>query len=293
MFRTTLLVYNPTAGLKVMPNNLHSIILLLEQSNYLVTCYATQQKLDAKKIISSIGSHYDLVICAGGDGSLHEAINALAPMESPPLFGYIPCGTTNDFANTAGLPTSVLQATQVICQGKSIGLDVGCFNQEYFAYIAAFGLFTDVSYDTAQGLKNVLGHVAYLFEGIKRLANIRTWHCKINCDDTLLEGDYHLGLVTNSSSVGGFSIVNKSDDDFEPHFRLILLKQIPSAFEVQGAISALLGKSESPYLLSMPFQHLTIECEEPLKWTLDGEYGGCYEHSYLSVFSDSIQLIVP
>jgi YegS/Rv2252/BmrU family lipid kinase len=295
--KRALLIFNPKAGLTVFTQNLYDVLDKLSSSGFLVTAYPTQAPRDAYRMALELGSDYDYLLCAGGDGTFSEVVDALMQLEKRPLLGYIPCGTTNDFAYSMGLPTDVFKATEVICAGVPVGIDIGQFQQDYFSYIAAFGLFTDVSYATPQNLKNVLGHTAYMLEGVKRLANIRTWKLHIRCDGEEVEGDFAFGMITNSKSVGGFLLPLENYRQGDGLFELTLLKRIRRFSQIPDIISTITGTGKpSDRFVIRSATDIVVTCAEEgtkMRWTLDGEFGGLHSRAAICVKQQALRILCP
>ena len=199
-----LFVVNGHSGKGQIKNKLLDIIDIMIKEGYHVQVHTTQEREDATKVVREQAKYYDLVVCSGGDGTLDEAVTGMMQSEVRTPLGYIPAGSTNDFANSLEIPKDMIQAAKTAVLGVPFSCDVGEFNGDYFIYVAAFGIFTDVSYATSQELKNALGHVAYILEGAKRLYTIKTYHMRVEYDGNEIEGDFLLGMITNSTSVGGF-----------------------------------------------------------------------------------------
>ena len=202
-----LFIYNPHAGKELLKPHLSDVIDIFVKAGYEVVTYPTQTYRDGyKKIVEYNSEEYDLIVCSGGDGTIDEIVTGMMkrrPEERDPV-GYIPTGTTNDFASSLHIPRGILNAADNAVNGVKFDCDVGKFNDSIFVYIAAFGLFTDVSYETNQELKNVLGHLAYVLEGTKRLFNVPSYRIKVTHDGESIEDEFIYGMVTNSKSVGGF-----------------------------------------------------------------------------------------
>ena len=215
-----LFVYNPNAGKGLLKPKLSDVIDIFVKAGYEVVVYPTQSYRDGYKKIRSMSDEFDLVVCSGGDGTLDEVVTGMMKRKNRVPIGYIPTGTTNDFASSLHISKDILSAADTAVHGKPFACDIGTFNQDIFVYVAAFGLFTDVSYQTDQNLKNVFGHAAYVLEGAKRLSNIPSYKIKITHDGEIIEGEFMIGMVTNSKSVAGFrSIMGKKvrfdDGEFE------------------------------------------------------------------------------
>lgn len=200
-------IYNPHSGREQIRTKLFYILQIFSEAGYEMTVYPTRSKKDAVKQIEQLGDEYDLVICSGGDGTMDEVVQGMMQRDKKLPIGYIPSGTVNDFARSLKIPRDMLKAARIAVGGTDFPCDMGAFNQEYFVYIAAFGIFTDVAYSTRQNVKNVLGHMAYLLEGVKRLTNIPSYHMHLYSEELEEEGDFIFGMVTNSRSVGGFKSI--------------------------------------------------------------------------------------
>lgn len=222
------------------------------------------------------GADFDMVCCSGGDGTLNEAIGAMMHLPAKPVFGYIPSGTTNDFATSLQIPKSVPEAVNAALSGNGYPIDVGVFGDDYFAYVAAFGLFTAITYDTPQASKNFLGHAAYMLEGVKRLRSIDAYDCKINIDGEIFSGNFVFGMASNSTSVGGFKMPSGQmvslDDGL---FEVILVKKPRSFADLQNIISALMGgEINTGSLILRKASKIRVVSKSAIAWTLDGEFGG-------------------
>ena len=200
-----LLIVNPTAGKARAKDNLLGIVDTLNKGGWQVEVHVTQSRLDAMETAAARGGDVDLLVCSGGDGTLSETISGMMRLKHPPRLGYIPAGSTNDFASSLGIPKRVLDAARNVVEGTPVPVDIGQFcGRRNFVYVAGFGAFTEVSYMTPQEKKNLLGHQAYMIEGMKSLANIKSYHMKVESDEFSMEEDFIFGMVTNTTSVGGF-----------------------------------------------------------------------------------------
>lgn len=220
----------------------------------------------------------ELVVCSGGDGTLDEVVTGmLAGGKNIPI-GYIPAGSTNDFGISLRLPKNMLRAADIVLTGRDFPCDVGAFNQDIFVYIAAFGLFTEVSYETDQDVKNMLGHLAYLLEGVKRLSSIRSYPLRLEYEGQVVEDEFIFGMITNSVSVGGFKqITGKNVLLDDGVFEVTLIRRPKNPMELNGVIAALLNRDiNAECMLYFRTGSLSIESREPMAWTLDGEYGGSH-----------------
>ena len=269
-----LLIINPNAGLKLGRRYLPEMIALLTRSDYLVSVFVTERRGDAVDFAMAQGGSFDVVAACGGDGTLNEVITGLLRGGHHPLIGYIPCGSTNDFAAGLSIPSDPMQACRAIAEGSPRPLDIGCFGSDrYFSYTASFGAFTAVSYSTPQNVKNVIGHAAYILEGIRSLADIRPIHLRVTADDRVYENDFIFGAVCNSTSLGGVlkledSQVHMNDGLFES-----LLIPFPSdLIALNQILSALRAHTyEDPRLIFLRASRFIFESTSDHSWTLDGE----------------------
>ncbi|SFA98112.1 lipid kinase, YegS/Rv2252/BmrU family [Acetitomaculum ruminis DSM 5522] len=290
-----LLIYNPHAGKALIKNKLSEIVEFITKSGFEITIYSTLYSGHAKEIVKARAGEFDIVVCSGGDGTLDEVVTGIMEKELDTVVGYIPAGSTNDFANSLRLPKTMVNAAKLIENGSVVSCDVGQFNEDSFVYIAAFGLFTDVSYQTSQELKNVLGHAAYLLEGVKRLANIMAYDLKVYHDDEVIEGRFIYGMITNSLSVGGFQGMTgrnvKLDDGL---FEVMLIREPKNPIELQNIITSLLlaEEADSRYILSFKTDNLRIEAKDNISWTLDGEFGGDYKDVDIKVRKRALKILV-
>ncbi|NLZ81004.1 MAG: YegS/Rv2252/BmrU family lipid kinase [Clostridiales bacterium] len=271
-----LLIVNPKSGKGQIKNHLLHIIDMFVKNDYDVTAYTTQATLDAKRKVLADGCRYDLIVCSGGDGTLNEVVSGIMEKGLNIPVGYIPAGSTNDFASSLHLPKNMKKSAEITMKGTPFLCDVGIFNDRYFNYVAAFGAFTIVSYATSQQMKNVLGHQAYILEAMKRFSSIKASHMIFSCDENVIEGDFIFGMITNSSSVGGFkNIIGQHvllDDGL---FEVTLIEKPKSAIEMQEILTALImvdAKSDRVHVLKT--SKLRISSPEEIAWVLDGEYGG-------------------
>ncbi len=276
MSQKMLFIYNPRAGKAQIRSNLLDIIDIFVKAGYEVTAYPTQAAGDAVKAVRTRRDGYDIVVCSGGDGTLDEVVSGMMQCDEKLPIGYIPAGSTNDFANSLGIPKSMIKAADVVVKGINFPCDIGAFNYDSFIYVAAFGIFTDVSYETKQDVKNVLGHAAYLVEGVKRLPSVRSYPLKITNSDQVIEGEFLYGMVTNSYSVGGFRGITGQDILLDDGlFEVTLIRKPSNPLDLNNIILALVDKRvKSEHIHTFKTSRLIVESETPLSWTLDGEFGG-------------------
>lgn len=287
-----LFVYNPHAGKGLLKPKLSDIIDIFVKAGYEVVTYPTQAYHDAYRKISQYTEEYDLIVCSGGDGTIDEVVTGMMGREKRIPIGYIPTGTTNDFANSLKIPKDILGAADNAVNGSAFPCDVGQFNDDIFVYIAAFGLFTDVSYQTNQAAKNVLGHLAYVLEGAKRLFNVPSYRIKVSYNDQVIEEEFIYGMVTNSRSVGGFrNMIGKNVTFDDGVFEVTLIKTPKNPIELQEIIAALLIEQiDSKHMYTFKTGHITFESLEEIPWTLDGEFGG--DHDFVEIYNLQKQLAI-
>lgn len=273
-------ILNLQSGKATISSKLAVVIDMFTKAGYEVTARPTQERMDACAAAKyACGQGFDLIVCSGGDGTLNEVIQGIMRSEKKLPIGYIPAGSTNDFARGIGIPRNIIDAVQWIIDGKKYPCDIGSFNDKFFTYIAAFGAFTEVTYETSQQVKNVLGHVAYVLNGISRLKNIKSYHMKITYDDEIIEDNYIFGMVTNSSSVAGLLSLNNFllDDGL---YEVTLIKTPGNPLDLQRIIHSLLNIDidiDTAYIKSFRTSKIRFECDDELQWTIDGEFGGAYK----------------
>ena len=295
MDKNMLFVYNPRAGKARIRSNLLDIIDIFVKAGYEVTAYPTQEPGDAVKAVRNRRKGYDIVVCSGGDGTLDEVVTGMMQCEERLPIGYVPAGSTNDFANSLKIPKNMIKAADVVVNGRNFNCDIGTFNDDSFIYVAAFGLFTDVPYETKQDIKNVIGHTAYLLEGVKRLSSIKAYHVKITYDSGCLEDDYILGMITNSNSIGGFKGITGKDVEFNDGLFEVTLVRMPIIVKDTNALPAdSADKAVHPEAIkTFKTSKITIESDQEIAWTLDGEYGGSHMKVLIENKKEALQIRVP
>ena len=279
MGKKLLFIYNPRAGKAQIKSKLADILDIFAEEEYEITVVPTRKRDDARLATAGRSKKYDLVVCSGGDGTLDEVVTGMMQSGFRTPIGYIPAGSTNDFGGSLGLPKNMVQAAQTIVSGRNFPCDVGSFNTDTFVYIAAFGLFTDVSYETEQEAKNVLGHMAYLLEGMKRLSAIRSFPMKVSYDDQVIEDDFIFGMITNSTSVGGFkNITGKNVKLDDGVFEVTLIRRPKNPIELNNIMISLVNRDiDMGAMYCFRTDRVVLESKEPVAWTLDGENGGNHE----------------
>ncbi|MEG0688007.1 MAG: YegS/Rv2252/BmrU family lipid kinase [Hungatella sp.] len=272
-----LLIVNPRSGKIQIKSSLLEILDLFTKGGWETEVYITQAPRDATRIAAQKGDSVDMLVCSGGDGTLSETISGMMKLKKPPLLGYIPAGSTNDFASGIQLSSDVKVAVKNILSGLRYPIDIGYFCEErYFVYMAGFGAFTEVSYQTTQEKKNLLGHQAYMIEGVKSLANLKAYRMKIEAEDFSLEGDFLFGMITNTISVGGFKgLVTRDVALNDGLFEVLMIRMPKTPIEFSSIVSYLFLKEEqNEFVYKFKTSRLHILSEEPIDWVLDGEFGG-------------------
>lgn len=289
------LVMNPCSGKKRANKVLAEIIDVFNRADYEVTAYMTAARGDATRAAAERAADFDRIVCIGGDGTLNEVIAGLHEVGQQTPIGYIPAGSTNDFANSLGLPKDLLDAARLAATGEPRKLDIGSFNGRCFSYVASFGAFTRTSYATPQGMKNALGHVAYLLAGAKELTSIRSTHIRfVLADGTSFEDDYIFGAISNSTSVAGLLTLSPDLVDLNDGlFELLLIRKPHSLLELSDCVLALTTQEyHTPMLTMVSTGRVEIDCPSELDWTLDGEYAAGQAHCVVENLHDAIRVIV-
>ncbi len=271
-----LFIYNPHAGKGKILSKLGEIVDIFVKGGYLVEIYPTQGPKDAIKKASKASKRFDLIVCSGGDGTLDEVVTGMVGAGKYYPIGYIPVGTTNDYATSLDISKDIIEAAEDIVLGKPYPYDVGHFNDEVFVYIAAFGIFTDVAYSTDQNFKKLLGHLAYILQGIKSIAEVKAHKMKVTIGDKVYEDEFIYGMVTNSVSVGGFKNLTGSNVQLDDGlFEVTFIRRPKNVFELQEIITSLLKEEDqTDMIISCKTRQIQVEAEAEVAWTLDGEFGG-------------------
>ncbi len=297
-----LFIVNPRSGRAQIKNKLIDILDIFAKAGYEPLVHITQGPQDAMEAAAFYGNGMDLVVCSGGDGTLNETISGLMRLENIPDLGYIPAGSTNDFASSLKLSKNMKTAAEEAVSGFPFPIDIGCISEDrHFVYIAAFGAFTEVSYLTPQDKKNVLGHQAYMLECVKSLSSIKSYNIRVECEECssdlheeiLLEGEFIFGMVTNTISVGGFKGLVTQDvalDDGE--FEVLLIRTPKTPMDLTNIINYMFLKEEpNEYVHKFRTKSLKIFSEEPIDWVLDGEFGGTRREVHIINLKKQIRIM--
>ena len=287
-------IFNMKSGKAAIASKLALVTDQFTKAGYEVTVHPTQSRGDAATAaLRACDKWYDLIVCSGGDGTLNEVIQGVMQAKNKLPVGYLPTGSTNDFAKSVGISTNIDTAVQTVINGKPKAFDIGRLNDKSFTYIAAFGAFIEVTYETPQNMKNVLGHAAYILNGIMHLGKIRSYHIKVTTDTEEFEDDYIFGMITNSSSVAGLL----SLDDFlcdDGLFEVTLIKKPSNPIALQKTIRGLMALEndlDTKYIKSFRASKVKFECDSEVNWTVDGEFGGALSCAEIVNFNRAVDII--
>lgn len=288
-----LFIINPSAGRTHIKSRLFDVIDLFSRADYNVTVYPTKCKHDATDIVMKCGATFDLIVCAGGDGTLDEVVTGIMESACRIPLGYIPAGTTNDYGRSLRIPKNPVSAVNNILNGNPYPVDVGSINGSYFIYVASFGAFTDVAYSTNQHFKNVFGHAAYVMNGIASLSSITSYTMTISYDDQTFCGEYIYGMITNSLSIGGIlNLSNRAVEFDDGVFECLFIRTPQTPAELQAIISSLLLNEVNPdYMTFFKASRIEITGSEAIDWGTDGEYAGCYETVVIENHQKSLSIM--
>ncbi len=296
MQKRMLFFVNPNAGHAEIRTHLMDVLRIFTLGGYDVTVHPTSRAREIPDVIRTDGGQYDMIVAAGGDGTLNEAVSGLMCLEDPPPLGYLPGGTVNDVASTLRLPKDCLEAAAIVVGGREARIDLGSFNDRWFAYVAAFGAFTGVAYRTAQNDKRILGRMAYLLRGVQALGEIRPIPVRAVTADRVIEDRVILGLVGSTTSVGGF----KAKRDLEISLtdglsEVILVRDIRSLLDLNNVAAAILKQdfTREEYFYSLKTGHIDFYFEQDVPWTLDGEFGGSLRRAEIHNHRQALRIMVP
>ena len=291
-----LMIINPVSGKMALTKYFTDITRILQEAGYTLDVRCTTAKGDAQKIAEKCAKDFDAVICCGGDGTLNEIINGVIKSNKNIKIGYIPCGTTNDFAASIGLTTNVIKAARDVADGEVVSVDAGKFGDTYFSYVASFGAFTQSSYTTPQNMKNTLGHFAYVLEGVKEIPYLKPVSLSITTETgEKYSGEYFMGAISNSTSIAGIikldeRLVDMSDGLFE----VLLVKFPKNILDLNNIITCInTGNYNSSFVDFFKAKELVIESSEPFAWSLDGERYEGQETELIKNCTKAINIILP
>lgn len=291
MKEKVLFVYNPSSGKGTLRNKISDVVSLMMQRQFEVTIVATQKSRDAIDVVKKKGEEFDRVVCAGGDGTLHEVTHGLMaiPKDKRPACGYIPAGTVNDFANGIKLPRRVMPAAKIATGDRSKAFDVGEMNGTFFSYVTAFGAFTSVSYETPQATKTLFGKTAYLLDGASKLNTIKNYSVKITTDDETWEEDCLLGVVSNAKTIGGLRMYKRNFVSLDDGLLDGIFVRTPkNPIELNLVMGYLLTGKPNSQVKMIHSSQVIIEGNESIAYTLDGENGGKHKKAVITNHKQAI-----
>lgn len=296
MEQRVLLMVNPMAGRQKIRNELLYVVDTLTKAGYETIIYTTQGKDATRDLLAEKDSQFDRVICCGGDGTFNEILSATMHWDKRPILGYIPAGTTNDFAAGLKLPSDIREAAVNIVRGTPHTVDAGLFNTSYFSYVASFGVFTETSYSTPQNFKNALGHLAYILEGIKEIPAFTSYTVCVEADGQIYKDSYIFGAVSNARSVGGIlkisdSLVDLNDGVFE----VMMIKMPKTLMDLSAIVTSLTSLNPLKYdpsmFLFLQTKELKITFEQEMVWSLDGERVSGGKEARIACIKDAFKIL--
>ena len=296
MEQRVLLMVNPMAGRQKIRNELLYVVDTLTKAGYETIIYTTQGKDATRDLLAEKDSQFDRVICCGGDGTFNEILSATMHWDKRPILGYIPAGTTNDFAAGLKLPSDIREAAVNIVRGTPHTVDAGLFNTSYFSYVASFGAFTETSYSTPQNFKNALGHLAYILEGIKEIPAFTPYTVCVEADGQIYKDSYIFGAVSNARSVGGIlkisdSLVDLNDGVFE----VMMIKMPKTLMDLSAIVTSLTSLNPLKYdpskFLFLQTKELKITFEQEMVWSLDGERVSGGKEARIACIKDAFKIL--
>ncbi len=297
--KKALLIFNLRSGKGSISQKIGEIVDLLGQNDYEGTARSTRGREDATEVVAKRAKEFDLIVCSGGDGTLNETVTGMMKSGARVPIGYIPTGSTNDFASSLGLPRGIMKSAEVAVTGTPFSCDMGEFNGKTFVYAAAFGLFSDISYRTKQEMKNAIGHAAYLLESSKEFSTIPfgvypSIGLSVSVNGEEFEDTFVYGMITNSSSIGGIKDITGKDVKMDDGLLEVTLVRRPKNQFLFGEIVATLTNlvGESKYIYTCKAKEITLRAKEPVSWTLDGEFGGEWEEMTIRCIEHAVEINV-
>src|SRR4051794_36779057 len=288
------IIYNPTSGREAIKKHLPDVLEILENAGYETSCHATTGAGDAIKAAQiAVERRFDIVVAAGGDGTINEVVNGMAEQDYRPKLGIIPVGTTNDFARALHIPRDIVAAAEIIAKGDRIPVDIGRFNDKYFINIAGGGRLTELTYDVPSKLKTMIGQLAYYLKGIEMLPSIKATNVKVEYDGKLFEGEAMLFLVGLTNSVGGFEKLAPNSSINDGLFSLLILKKANLADFIRIATLAIRGEHiNDPSVIYTQANRIKVCSDEKVQLNLDGEYGGLLPAEFVNLYRH-LEVFVP
>lgn len=290
-----LLVVNPVSGKKLAKQYMMRMINRFDQAGYNVTACCTQINKNAYDIVKNRGREFDIVVCCGGDGTLKETVCGIMELGLDIPVGYLPMGSTNDFAHSMNIPTDVFEAVEAIINGEPKPVDIGKFGDENFIYVAGFGNFTAISYSANQKLKNVLGKNAYYLQAVKEFFRMKPFHARVEADGEFFEGDYFYGEASNSYSIAGMPVLHNMGVEFDDgKHELILVEMFKSPADILRLANDMVHKTvaDNPSVIIRHCDHIKFMFDEPTPFTLDGEFGGEHLEVEAKTLKHAVKIMV-
>lgn len=290
-----LLVVNPVSGKKLAKQYMMRMINRFDQAGYNVTACCTQINKNAYDIVKNRGREFDIVVCCGGDGTLKETVCGIMELGLDIPVGYLPMGSTNDFAHSMNIPTDVFEAVEAIINGEPKPVDIGQFGNENFIYVAGFGNFTAISYSANQKLKNVLGKNAYYLQAVKEFFRMKPFHARVEADGEFFEGDYFYGEASNSYSIAGMPVLHNMGVEFDDgKHELILVEMFKSPMDILRLANDMVHKTvaDNPSVIIRHCDHIKFMFDEPTPFTLDGEFGGEHLEVEAKTLKHAVKIMV-
>lgn len=289
-----MIIMNPKAGKGGGKQLLFTLCDQLCLAKHEVMVQITQYPSHAEELVQQCGEQIECIICCGGDGTWNEAVCGMMKRKQRIPIAYLPCGTVNDFANTLHLPTKGEELVEHLHKKQVFSCDIGQFNDRYFTYVAAFGMFTDISYSTSQNAKNTFGKIAYFIEGLKQLTNMPSYHVRIKSEQGVIEEDCIFGCITNSKYVGGFSAINRQDTKLDDGlFEVLLIRTPNNPLDIQAIVAALLKREvNETWMRFFTAGELFITTTQTISWTLDGEDGGTTTKAHIFNHHKALDILI-
>lgn len=288
-----LFIINSVSGKLALEDTLMKVVDTFSKADYDITIHLTRGNGDIEKVLAERGDEFDLIVCCGGDGTLNLVASTVFNEGLGARIGYIPGGTTNDFAASHNIDTVTTSAAVQIAEGIDRDMDLGMLNDKPFIYVAAFGLFSDVSYQTGRELKQSLGHAAYVLEGIKSFAKAKAYELRVEHDGEIIDGSFIYGMISNSRRIGGFEfplLKNILYDDGE--MEVTLIRKPQNAQETQKLLNSFLYQTADDEMVYMfKTSELKIISVDEVPWSIDGEYGGTTTEANIKVMPAAIRMI--
>ncbi len=292
-----LFIYNPMAGRGLIKANLREILDVFSATDYELIVHATQSKGDGAKVAYEYAKEgiCDRIVCAGGDGTIDEVAGAIMKSGAGIPLGIIPAGSTNDFGYSLGLPADIIGAANAAVSGHEFSCDIAKFGENYYTYTAAFGLFSDASYDTPQNIKNAIGHAAYVLNGMTKLNKVKKIHGKVTYNGKTIEDEFLLGMVVSSNSVGGFKGIIGDGVKLDDGLHEVMLVRAPeNVMMIPQIINEVISHQyQGKYFTCERTNEVHFEFSKAVPWSLDGEYGGSDKKANITVIKKGINYIVP